>query len=149
MNHHNIAEIEISYSSRIAKKYRIKVNGSKSAYNSFLNSWNLNTIEMQEEFKILLLNNSNEILGIQTLSKGSTNGTVVDIKLLFATALKACASSIILAHNHPSGNLNPSEKDIELTKKINQSAKFLDIKLLDHLIVTREEYTSFADQGLL
>lgn len=149
MNHHNIAEIEISYSSRIAKKYRIKVNGSKSAYNSFLNSWNLKTIEMQEEFKILLLNNSNEILGIQTFSKGSTNGTVVDIKLLFATALKACASSIIIAHNHPSGNLSPSEKDIELTKKINQSAKFLDIKLLDHLIVTREEYTSFADQGLL
>lgn len=147
MEQNNIAEIQISYSSRIAKKYRIKITGSKTAYQSFLNSWNQDLIEMQEEFKILLLNNANEVLGIQSLSKGSTNGTVVDIKLLFATALKACATSIIIAHNHPSGNLKPSDKDIELTKKIAESAKFLDIRLLDHLIITQEDYSSMADEG--
>lgn len=149
MNQNNIAEIQISYSSRIAKKYRIKITGSKSAYKSLLNSWNQDLIEIQEEFKILLLNNSNEVLGIQSLSKGSTNGVVVDLKLLFATALKACASSIIIAHNHPSGNLKPSNTDLELTKKIMNSCKFLDIKLLDHLIITQEDYTSLADEGLL
>lgn len=149
MNQNNIAEIQISYSSRIAKKYRIKITGSKSAYKSLLNSWNKDLIEIQEEFKILLLNNSNEVLGIQSLSKGSTNGVVVDLKLLFATALKACASSIIIAHNHPSGSLKPSNTDLELTKKIMKSCKFLDIKLLDHLIITQEDYTSLADDGLL
>ena len=149
MKSNNIAEIQISYSAKIAKKFRIKINKSEDAYLSFLNSWSHDLIELQEEFKILLLNNANEVLGIQNLSKGSTNGVNVDMKLLFAVALKACATGIIIAHNHPTGNLQPSESDKNLTNKIKDSGKLLDIKLLDHLIVTKDSFFSLADNGLM
>ncbi len=144
-----IAEIQISYSAKVAKQFRIKVNSSEDAYTSFLSSWNQNLIELQEEFKVMLLNNSNEVLGIHNLSKGTITGTIVDVKLVFAIALKACASAIILAHNHPSGNLKASQADISLTRKIKQCSDFLDIKLLDHLIVTKDGYTSMADKNLM
>lgn len=149
MKSNNIAEIQISYSAKIAKKFRIKINKSEDAYLSFLNSWNQNLIELQEEFKILLLNNANEVLGIQNLSIGSTNGVNVDMKLLFAVAIKSCATGIIIAHNHPTGNLKPSESDKNLTQKIKESGMLLDIKLLDHLIVTKESFFSLADNGLM
>ena len=149
MKSDNIAEIQISYSAKVAKKFRIKINKSEDAYLSLLNSWNKDLIELQEEFKILLVNNANEVLGIQNLSKGSTNGVTVDVKLLFAVALKACATGIIIAHNHPSGSLKPSESDRNLTKKIKESGKLLDIKLLDHLIVTKDSYFSLADNGMI
>ena len=96
---------------------------------------------------MLLLNNSNEVLGIHTLSKGSTKGTVVDLKLLFAIALKSNATAIIIAHNHPSGTLKPSRSDLELTTKIKKSAELLDINLLDHLIMTKDEFYSFVDNN--
>ncbi|WP_438423016.1 JAB domain-containing protein [Aquimarina macrocephali] len=141
----NIAEIQISYSSHIAKKHRTKIKNSTDAYNVFINSWDQKTIELQEEFKVLLLNNANEVLGVQNLSKGGTSGTYVDVKLLFAIALKVCASGVIIAHNHPSGTLEPSDSDIRLTKKIKESGNLLDINLLDHLIITKEEFYSLAD----
>lgn len=149
MKLNTIAEIQISYSAKVAKQFRIKVNSSEDAYSSLLSSWNQNLIELQEEFKVMLLNNSNEILGIHNLSKGTITGTIVDVKLVFAIALKACASAIILAHNHPSGNLKASQADISLTRKIKQCSDFLDIKLLDHLIVTKDGYTSMADKNLM
>ncbi len=121
MSTNNIAEIQISYTSHITKADRVKIKNSDSAYEVLLSSWSRDTIELQEEFKVLLLNNSNEVLGVQNLSKGGTTGTYVDVKLLFAIALKACASGIIIAHNHPSGTLEPSESDIRLTKKIRDS----------------------------
>ena len=77
------------------------------------------------------------------------SGTVADPKLIFAAALKACASSIILAHNHPSGNLKPSQSDIDLTRKLKDGGKLLEIQMLDHIIVTTEGYYSFADEGLV
>jgi len=149
MKSNNIAENQISYSAKVAKKFRIKINKSEDAYLSLLNSWNKDLIELQEELKILLLNNANEVLGIQNLSKGSTNGVNVDLKLLFAVSLKACATGIIIAHNHPTGNLQPSESDKTLTQKIKESGKLLDIKLLDHLIVTKESFFSLADNGFM
>jgi DNA repair protein RadC len=94
-----------------------------------------------------LLNNSNEVLGIHTLSKGSTRGTVVDLKLLFVIALKSNATGIIVAHNHPSGTLKPSSSDLELTKRIKKSGELLDIKLLDHLIITKDEFYSLSDNN--
>ena len=104
---------------------------------------------MIEQFKIMLLNRANKILGIFTVSTGGVAGTVADPKVLFAAALKGNASSIILAHNHPSGNLKPSEADRQLTNKLSQAGKLLDISVLDHLIITADEYFSFADEGLL
>ncbi|WP_108807664.1 JAB domain-containing protein [Aquimarina spinulae] len=145
MRTNNISEIQISYSSHIAKKHRIKIKSSTDAYNVFINSWDQKTIGLQEEFKILLLNNTNEVLGVQNLSKGGISGTYVDVKLLFATALKVCASDVIIAHNHPSGTLIPSDSDIRLTKKIKESGNLLDINLLDHLIITKDGFYSLVD----
>ncbi len=149
MKSNTIAEIQISYSHKTLKKFRIKIKNSDDAYKSFINYWSEDLIELQEEFKVLLLNNSNEVLGVHSLSKGSSKGTVVDLKLLFAIALKSCATAIIVAHNHPSGNSTPSQSDKDLTIKIKKSGELLDIKLLDHLIVTKEGFCSFSDKGFI
>ena len=148
MKTNNIAEIQISYSPTIEKQFRIRITKSSQAYESLLNSWNKNTLELQEEFKIILLNNANEILGIHSLSKGSTNGVHVDMKLLFAVVLKSCATSIIVAHNHPSGILKASESDIAITKKIKKAGELLDISLLDHIIVTKDGFYSNVDENI-
>lgn len=97
----------------------------------------------------MVLNRNNEVLGICPLSRGGVSGTIVDAKLVFSIALKCNASSIIVAHNHPSGNLKPSDADIKLTKKLKQAAAYLDIQFLDHVIVTKNGYTSFSDKGLM
>ncbi len=102
-----------------------------------------------EEFWILLLNRSNEVIGKKEISKGGVSGTVVDAKLVFNEALKQLASSIILCHNHPSGNLKPSQADIDLTRKMKAAGKTLDISVLDHLIVSEKGFYSFADEGMM
>ena len=102
-----------------------------------------------EEFWVLFLNNSNKVLYTLLLSRGGLTGTVVDVRLLFKQALEYLTTGIILCHNHPSGSLIPSNADKDLTKKIQQGAVSLDIKVLDHLIITEKAYFSFADEGLL
>ena len=118
-----ISEIELKYSPTILKQERIKITNSQTAHNTFLNSWNQDTIQLLEEFKVLLLNRANEIFGMHNLSKGGISATLVDLKLLFAVVLKSASSNIILAHNHPSGNLKPSESDKRLYNKIRPSNK--------------------------
>lgn len=142
-----ISEIRVSYSNN--KKERLKITNSKQSYDILMACWNKATLELQEEFKVLLLNRSNQVLGIYPLSKGGTASTVVDAKLVFSVALKCNASSIIIAHNHPSGNLNPSEADKSITEKLKKAGKYLEINLLDHLIVTKDDFFSFNDNGLL
>lgn len=102
-----------------------------------------------EEFWILYLNNSNRVLQLVQLSKGGITGTLVDVRLVYKHALKLGAVAIILAHNHPSGNLSPSEADKNLTTKLKMAGENLDIKVLDHLIITENMYFSFADENLL
>jgi len=102
-----------------------------------------------EEFWILLLNRSNTVIYKHQISSGGVSGTLADPKMIFKIALDNLASSIILIHNHPSGNLKPSEADIRLTKKLKDSGTLLDIPVLDHLIVTDSAYYSFADEGIL
>ena len=102
-----------------------------------------------EEFWILYLNNSNKVIKSAQLSKGGITGTVVDVRLAFKEALQLGAVGIILAHNHPSGTLKPSQADIQLTKKLKIAGDSLDIKVLDHLIVTEKAYFSFADENML
>lgn len=140
-----LAEIKVSYKTENTSKE--KVITSFKAYEVLLNNWSLDTIELQEEFKILLLNNSNQVLGIYEMSKGGITGTVVDVRLLFAVVLKCNATGVLLAHNHPSGKLIPSECDLSLTKKIKAGAEILDIRLHDHIIVTKNGYYSMADDG--
>lgn len=114
-----------------------------------LQCWNSDTIEFFEQFKILLLNQSNKVLGIYEVSSGGISGTVVDLRMIFAAALKANAVSLIMVHNHPSGQTRPSEADKQITRKVKEAGSILDIKLLDHLIITPESYYSFADEGAL
>lgn len=102
-----------------------------------------------EEFHIIYLNNSNKVINSMQLSKGGITGTLVDVRLALKMALEVGATSIILCHNHPSGNLNPSSADKQLTQKLKAAGENLDIKVLDHLIVTEKSYFSFADEGLL
>ena len=106
-------------------------------------------LEIREEFNILLLNRANHVLGWFNVSVGGTSATVIDPKLIFSVALKCNASGVILAHNHPSGNLNPSDADLNLTTKLKEGGKILEIKILDHIILTSESYYSFADEGIM
>ena len=144
-----VAEIRLTYLSKVKASERRKVSSSRDSYQILLDCWNRSCLEFVEEFKVLLLNRANKVLGIVPISKGGVAGTVADPKLIFAAALKANASSLILSHNHPSGNLQPSQADIQLTRKIKEAGKFLDLPVLDHLIITSEGYYSFADEGIL
>jgi len=142
-----ISEIQLKY--HLFNSAKTKITNSNDAFICLKANWNLDTIELQEEFKILLLNRANEVLGIHTLSKGGMTGTLVDIRLLFAVVIKSAACSFIIAHNHPSGNLQPSETDKRLFRKIKQAAEFLDIQVLDNLIISKEGYFSFIDEGII
>jgi len=102
-----------------------------------------------EEFWIIYTNNSNKVIQKQLLSKGGITGTLADVRLVLKNALELGATGLILAHNHPSGTLKPSESDKQLTQKLKMAAQSLDIKVLDHLIVTEKEYFSFADENLI
>ena len=102
-----------------------------------------------EEFWVLYVNNSNKVLYSTQLSKGGVTGTLVDIRMLYKKAIELLATGVVVCHNHPSGKLQPSNADIELTKKIKRAGEMLDIKLLDHLIITEKAYFSFVDEGVL
>jgi DNA repair protein RadC len=102
-----------------------------------------------EEFWVLFLNNSNKVLAKTQISKGGLTATIVDVRLLFKKALELTSVGLIVCHNHPSGKLLPSNADKQITQKIKEAGETLDIKLLDHLVVTEKDYFSFADQGIL
>jgi DNA repair protein RadC len=122
------------------------INGSKDAYN-YLKRF---LVDLQhEEFWILLLGQNCKVLGKELISKGGLNATLADPKIIFSSALRHSAAHLMLAHNHPSGNLKPSHQDIMLTKQMIAAGKLLDIKVLDHLIVTDSAYYSFADEGVI
>ncbi len=125
-----------------------KVTCSNDAVEVLRSIWS-DQIEYREEFVILCLNRANKVLGYSKISSGGTSGTVADPKIIFQIALKSNASSIILAHNHPSGNINPSDSDLKLTKKLKNAGTLLDIPVLDHIILTNESFFSFADEGIM
>ena len=102
-----------------------------------------------EEFWVLLLSRSNKIIHKERISQGGISGTIIDTRIILKTAIEKLASSIILCHNHPSGNIKPSKEDIKITEKISEASKLVDIQVLDHIIVTDSAYYSFADEGML
>jgi DNA repair protein RadC len=132
--HHSIQDIKVSSSNDVdeyvRKIYPVAIN-------------------IREAMMVLYLNNSNRTLGYSVASIGGITGTVVDIRLILRDALLTQSTSIILVHNHPSGNLNPSQADVALTDKVRKAALTMDIKLLDHLIITDNQFYSFADLGKL
>ena len=144
-----VAEIEISYRPvrKLSSLPRIKTSGD--AYRVFMISWDKAKLEFVEQFKVMLLNRANRVLGICTISTGSSTGTIADPKLIFGVCLKANACNLILCHNHPSGSLTPSKSDDLLSQKIKEGGRLLEVAVLDHLIVTNEGYYSFADEGVL
>jgi DNA repair protein RadC len=143
-----VAEITLSYNSKVKASQRPKVCTSRQVYEVFYNSWDKGSLGFVEHFKVMLLSRANRVLGLTLISSGGTAGTVVDVKLVFAAAIKANASSIILSHN-PSGNLMPSEQDKRLTQRIVQGGIILDVPVIEHIIITEEGYFSFADEGIL
>jgi DNA repair protein RadC len=104
---------------------------------------------MHEEFWVLLLNRSNRLLEVLRTSQGGISGTVTDIRMILKNAILHSASSMVLCHNHPSGNLKPSKADLDITKKMAEAARLMDVKVLDHIIMADRNYFSFADEGLL
>lgn len=144
-----VAEIELIYKPKIDVLNAPRVLSSESAYRVFKKVWDENKIQFIKSFKVILLNRGNKVLGVVDISAGGTAGTYVDAKLVFAAALKSNCQSIILGHNHPSGNLLPSTHDEGLTKRLVQIGRLLDLPILDHIILTSEGYCSFADEGKL
>jgi DNA repair protein RadC len=145
---YNIAEVQLSYKSKIKPSDRPKITNSDDAVKIFLESWDKDSIEYVEEFKILLLNRANKVLGIANISKGGISGTITDVRIILQYAIKTCASGIILCHNHPSGNIEPSDSDRAKTRKVKESCSLIDVQLLDHIIITAEGVCySFADNG--
>lgn len=125
---------------------RPRITNSRDAYDALAP---LLTDLHHEEFWLLLLNRNNEVFARERLSSGGMSGTVVDIKLVFKAAIDARAAAFIAVHNHPSGNLKPSQEDLNLTKKLQQTGQIMDLPLLDHLIVSQRGYYSFADEGMM
>jgi DNA repair protein RadC len=144
-----INEVALYYPNPEIKEV-VTIKNSNDAYNAVRSVFNEHQLGVREEFVVLYLNRSNQVLGSYCGFKGGITGVVVDLRLIFSVALKCLAVSIVLAHNHPSGNLTPSLEDIALTKKVKEGGEFLDIHLLDHIIInSRGEYLSFADKEML
>jgi DNA repair protein RadC len=146
---YHVAEVELVYKSKVKPSQRPQISTAEDTFKILRQVWDTNKIEMVEQFKVLLLNRCNKILGVFEVSSGGITGTVADPRLILAAAVKATACAIIIAHNHPSGNLKPSRQDEELTQKIKNASQYFDITLLDHVIITAESYFSFANEGLL
>ena len=145
---HKVNEIQISYREKISTLKSPSITNSEEVAKLLFKNWDHKTIGLHETFKVLLLNQSNRVKGSYPLSIGGITGTLVDMRILFALVLKTLSTGIILAHNHPSGQLRASEADRKLTEKIQQAAKLFDVRVLDHIILAPDgSYYSFADHG--
>lgn len=148
-NNEKITEIELVYHNPKNLSEQPKITSSSMAYKILRSAWDENKLDLQEQSKVLLLNRNNKLLGVSTISTGGVSSAYIDLKLVFGLALKAHASAIIIAHNHPSGNLNFSNEDIRFTQDIVDIGATLDLQVLDHLVVTRDGYSSMEDKGVM
>jgi DNA repair protein RadC len=145
MSAYDITEIEIAYNNPLQPKDLPKINHAGHAFNVFLDQWDLNKLHLFSEAKMLLLTNAGRLLGMANLASGGATDHLIDPRIVFMTALKANATSIYIAHNHPSNNLRPSEADIQMHATLSDAAKLLNIHLRDYLIVDRDGFYSFTD----
>ena len=143
----DVAEIKVSYSHKVKAANMVKLTCSRDSFNLLKDSWE--DQDYCETFKVILLNRASKVIGVKTISTGGITGTVADPKLIFQTALLCHAVSIVVAHNHPSGNKRPSEADIKLTQRLKNGGLYLEIAVLDHIIMAEDDYYSFADEGEL
>lgn len=124
-------------------------NDSTVTSKAFRKLISIDTIEIYESVVAIFLNQNNESIGWFKVSQGGINASVVDLRMIYSAALNCLATGVILCHNHPSASLKPSSQDIAITKKLKEGGNLLDIRLLDHIILTKDSYFSFADEGLL
>jgi DNA repair protein RadC len=143
-----LRELRVHYSPNQTPSLEDKITSSAKAYEFLINSFDKKTIGCQEQFNVLFLNQANIPIGIYKASRGGITSTIADIRLILGVALKSFATGIILSHNHPSGNLTPSDSDVKLTNKFKEACGLLDISLLDHIIISPfgGKY-SFSDEG--
>ena len=144
---YKVGEVKLSYKPKNISKYNVTC--SEDAYKYLLSTYKKGTIYYKEYFKVLFLNQANQVLGYNLISGGGITETTADVRLIFQAALLTNSVALILAHNHPSGNLKPSPEDIRLTKQVREAAQIMRIKVLDHIILSDTEYYSFADEGML
>lgn len=142
-------KIAVSWDRKLTTGELMQIKSSADAANAFRTIFNKDTFNWQEEVLILCLNNSNKILGYHKISTGGMTGAIIDVRVVFTIAINSLATGLIIAHNHPSGMLKPSEADLSITKKLKKGGELLDIKILDHIILTDESYLSFGDEGIL
>lgn len=142
----NVCEISVSYSTKVMARERKQIRNSRDIYEYMMPFFSC-CMEHHEEAWAIYMNNQHKILGTAKISQGGISETSVDPKIILQIALKANASSIILAHNHPSGNPYPSSCDDKITQKLKEGAKFLDMQLTDHVVVCDCVYYSYADEG--
>jgi DNA repair protein RadC len=146
---YDIAEVQLVYQRKPVSEELIIVTESVIAYEILEQAWDKNKIDLVEEFKILLLRQNNSCIGVAHISTGGMSSCIADPRVIFATALKANAAAIVLAHNHPSGNTQPSSHDLALTDKLVEGGKLLDLKVLDHIILTSKGYLSMGTNGFM
>lgn len=142
---YKVGEVELTY--KLTTRNKNKVSSSADAYQILLPTFKAGTIDYKEYFKVLYLNQANQVLGFTQISEGGITETSVDVRVILQAALLTNSVSLILAHNHPSGNLKPSKQDLELTQSIKEAAELMRIRVLDHIILTSDKYYSFADEG--
>ena len=142
-------ELSITYNKKLFSDITIKNSNTTELLIKEIYKQTSSEIELKEYFFIILLNRANEVIGYHKISEGGICATLVDIRIAFAIALKSLAVGMILTHNHPSGNLKPSEQDIKLTKDFGKAGDLLDIKVFDHIIITANSYCSLLDEGLM
>lgn len=146
----NLGEVDVIYRYKNTLNDRPEIKTAEDALGIFKQLFISEKLGLQEQFVVIYLNRCNKVIGTSNLFVGGISGTVVDMKILLSVGIKLMATSILVSHNHPSGNLQPSDADIKLTKRIMQALECLDMTLLDHLIISPEfKYLSFANEGLL
>ena len=133
------SEVKLTYVTKTPASNRIQIKNAEDAACLFFMVWDVGTIEHIEEVKMILLNRANIVLGVVHLSRGGLSGSIIDTRFILQYAIKANAHAIILAHNHPSGSLEPSEADKKITRRVKEALELVDITLLDHLILNKDE----------
>ncbi|WP_341836789.1 JAB domain-containing protein [Chitinophaga pollutisoli] len=144
-----VSEISVTFTPSLPPSQCPKISSPKEAHDLFRSNWNMDTFYLQEELKVMFLDHSLHVMGIMTICTGSKTTCNCDLPKLFGAALKASCTKFILAHNHPSGCMKASTADINLTKKVTEGCRLLDLQLLDHQILGDDGYLSMADEGLL
>jgi len=142
-----VNEVKLTYRTKQKASERPQVKDSRTTYELLLKCFDTDTIELRENFKALLLNHGNRVLGVMNVSEGGISCTTVDVRLIMQSVILSTATKIIIAHNHPSGRLQPSAEDSFITSRVKKACELLEIELLDHIIITSESYYSFADEG--